>query len=262
MVSGEGFGFQDARDTRAMLRHAMASGITRFDTAPIYGRGQADALLTARHFKSASISTKTGLTWHRRTVRHDGSPAVIARDVRDSLTRLRRSKVDMIYLHWPDPNTPIIESVRALETIKNDGLTERIGLSNVSMAMLRSVQATCPVDGIQIRHSLLHNQLDMLRQVAQEYPTMHRSIYSVFEQGLLIHPHKPLSTRDRRHHNPFFSPAYRQMLQHSRLFSSPSVAQNTIYEWMVKMSPLVDEFVMGVRNLDQLHALLARTHHP
>jgi 2,5-diketo-D-gluconate reductase B len=68
------------------------------------------------------------------------APRELQRAARDCLVRLRLSEVDLLLLHWPNPQIPLAETLGALGKVKRDGLVRNIGVSNFTVALLE--QAT------------------------------------------------------------------------------------------------------------------------
>jgi 2,5-diketo-D-gluconate reductase B len=64
------------------------------------------------------------------------SPPELARTAKDCLVRLRMSEVDLLLLHWPNPNIPLSETIGALCKLKRDGLARNIGISNFTVALV------------------------------------------------------------------------------------------------------------------------------
>ncbi len=64
------------------------------------------------------------------------APREFERAVRDCLVRLRLSEVDLVLLHWPNPQIPLAETLGALCKAKRDGLTRHIGVSNFTVAQI------------------------------------------------------------------------------------------------------------------------------
>jgi 2,5-diketo-D-gluconate reductase B len=64
------------------------------------------------------------------------SPPAFGRAVRDCLVRLRVSEVDLLLLHWPNPQMPLAETIGALCKAKRDGLARHIGVSNFTVALI------------------------------------------------------------------------------------------------------------------------------
>jgi 2,5-diketo-D-gluconate reductase B len=68
------------------------------------------------------------------------APRDLARAARDCLVRLRLSEVDLLLLHWPNPQIPLADTIGALNKVKRDGLARHIGVSNFNVALIE--QAT------------------------------------------------------------------------------------------------------------------------
>ena len=64
------------------------------------------------------------------------SPPALERAARDCLVRLRLSEVDLLLLHWPNPQVPLAETIGALCKVKRDGLARHIGVSNFTVALI------------------------------------------------------------------------------------------------------------------------------
>jgi 2,5-diketo-D-gluconate reductase B len=64
------------------------------------------------------------------------APRELQRAARDCLVRLRLSEVDLLLLHWPNPQIPLAETLGALGKVKRDGLVRNIGVSNFTVALL------------------------------------------------------------------------------------------------------------------------------
>lgn len=64
------------------------------------------------------------------------APRELERAAKDSLVRLRLSEVDLLLLHWPNPQIPLAETLGALGKIKRDGLARHIGVSNFTVALV------------------------------------------------------------------------------------------------------------------------------
>ena len=64
------------------------------------------------------------------------APRELERAARDCLVRLRLSEVDLLLLHWPNPQIPLAETLGALGKVKRDGLARNIGVSNFTVSLL------------------------------------------------------------------------------------------------------------------------------
>jgi 2,5-diketo-D-gluconate reductase B len=70
------------------------------------------------------------------------APRELERAARDCLVRLRLTEVDLMLLHWPNPQIPLSETLGALDKVKRDGLARHIGVSNFAVALLEEALAT------------------------------------------------------------------------------------------------------------------------
>jgi 2,5-diketo-D-gluconate reductase B len=92
------------------------------------------------------------------------SPPELARTAKDCLVRLRMSEVDLLLLHWPNPNIPLSETIGALCKVKRDGLARHIGISNFTVALVEEAVglATEPLACNQIE---VHPFLDQTKVI-------------------------------------------------------------------------------------------------
>jgi L-glyceraldehyde 3-phosphate reductase len=126
---------------RALLRGAFDLGITHFDLANNYGPppGSAEEMF-GRMLKSdfapyrdeMTISTKAGYTMWPGPYGDWGSRKYLISSLDQSLKRMGLEYVDIFYSHRPDPNTPIEETMGALDSIVRQGKALYVGISNYS----------------------------------------------------------------------------------------------------------------------------------
>jgi aryl-alcohol dehydrogenase-like predicted oxidoreductase len=154
------YGPRDEAESLATLRLALDRGVTFFDTADIYGRGQNEELLAkalpARR-ASVFIATKFGflLDAPKETAPHVcGRPDYVRAACDASLRRLRVDTIDLYYLHRVDPATPIEETVGAMADLVRVGKVRHLGLSEASAATLRRACAVHPITALQSEYSL------------------------------------------------------------------------------------------------------------
>ncbi|MBI1197745.1 MAG: aldo/keto reductase [Phenylobacterium sp.] len=123
----------DAAQTDAVVNAAIDAGITLFDTADIYGGTQSEeflgkALGKRRH--EVVLATKFGMQIGGDPKRRGGSRKWIMTAVEDSLRRLGVDYIDLYQHHQPDPDTPVDETLRALDDLVTQGKVRYIGCSN------------------------------------------------------------------------------------------------------------------------------------
>jgi aryl-alcohol dehydrogenase-like predicted oxidoreductase len=124
----------DLEATRAVVHAALDEGITLFDTADIYGESEdflgevlgkeRDNLVLATKF-GMSMGGALGPDWDAR-----GSRRYIRRAIESSLRRLKTDWIDLYQMHAPDPNTPIEETLAALQELVDEGKVRYVGCSN------------------------------------------------------------------------------------------------------------------------------------
>jgi 2,5-diketo-D-gluconate reductase B len=72
------------------------------------------------------------------------TPHDLERSVKESLFKLRLSEVDLLLLHWPNPQVPLQETLGALARVKRLGMAKHIGVSNFTVALIEEAVAACP----------------------------------------------------------------------------------------------------------------------
>jgi len=202
----------------ATIRQAIDAGITFFDVAPIYGHGQAETVL-GRALKgidrgSVTIATKCGLVWDSQyRVKNDLSPASIRREIDDSLRRLQTEYIDLYQMHWPDPSTPVEETMEALLRLREEGKIRYIGASNFSMELSLAAMKVGPIASQQGLYNMLERNASFYHELELTYRTEDEILpfcrehgqaffpYSPLFQGLLTEGFKPFSERDIRNQN-------------------------------------------------------------
>src|SRR5215475_675030 len=137
-------------DSLATIAAALDAGINFFDTAYCYGANGESERLFARAIGNRRdqvvIATKGGIHWDTdRKMQHDARPETLRRELDESLQRLNTDRVDLLYLHSPDPKIDIAESAGELKRLLDSGKTRSIGVSNVSLDQLERFAAICPV---------------------------------------------------------------------------------------------------------------------
>ena len=128
----------DLEGTRAVVHAAVDAGITLFDVADVYGRepGLSEELLGAALDglrDDVVVATKFGMDARGLNGPDHGargSRRYLARAVEGSLRRLRTDRIDLLQLHTPDPETPIEETLSALDALVRDGKVRYVGHSN------------------------------------------------------------------------------------------------------------------------------------
>lgn len=124
----------DYDQSEKVVHAAIDAGITLFDTADVYGgQGKSEEFL-GRILKgkrdSVLVATKWGMKMGEGPHKSGGSRKYIMAAVEDSLRRLQTDYIDLYQLHRPDPQTPMEETLRALDDLVSSGKVRYIGHSN------------------------------------------------------------------------------------------------------------------------------------
>ena len=125
----------DQAQTQAVVDAALDAGITLFDTADIYGGTKSEeflgkALGTRRH--EIVLASKFGMQIGQDPKKRGGSRKWIMQAVEDSLRRLNTDYIDLYQHHQPDADTPVDETLRALDDLVTQGKVRYHGNSNYS----------------------------------------------------------------------------------------------------------------------------------
>jgi len=140
-------------NTINVIRTAIENGVNFIDTADSYGPYTSELLVqeAIRPFKDqVMLATKGGAVKYKPgAIMANGHPYYLRTAIEGSLKRLERETIDMYFLHRVDPNIPIEESVGALAEFQREGKIKHIGISNVTLEQLESVQSVAKIDAVQ-----------------------------------------------------------------------------------------------------------------
>ncbi|WP_342361256.1 aldo/keto reductase [Terrarubrum flagellatum] len=124
----------DKESSRKVIDRAIEQGITLFDTADVYGeRGGSETVmgeLLGDRRKQIVLATKFCSPMDDVGVKKGGSRRYIMNAVEDSLKRLKTDWIDLYQIHQTDAETPIEETLRALDDLIHQGKVRYIGCSN------------------------------------------------------------------------------------------------------------------------------------
>jgi 1-deoxyxylulose-5-phosphate synthase len=183
---GRGEGEDEAS---ALMDSAWEAGIGFFDAAPSYGGGRSESWIgrwQSEREAPVLLSTKVYWSVHGDPADRGLSRERILREVEGSLGRLRTDRIDMYLTHEPDPDTPIEETLLALDELVRAGKVRAIGVSNVDGAQLEEALETSARLGIA-RFEWVQNEYSLLRRGCE------RDVLPVCErEGLGFTPFSPL----------------------------------------------------------------------
>lgn len=183
----------DLEQARKVVHAALDGGITLFDTSDSYGRdgGSEKALgeILGPRRREVVLATKFASPLNReQSTRYNGSRAYIMRAVEDSLRRLKTDYIDLYQYHFPDPLTPIEETLRALDDLVRQGKVRYIGCSNLTAWQLVDADWTSRHHGLHRFLSLQAEYSLLARRAESElFPAMRRV-------GVTLLPYFPLAS--------------------------------------------------------------------
>jgi aryl-alcohol dehydrogenase-like predicted oxidoreductase len=165
-MSGDRYGRIDDSEAVRTIHAALDQGITSFDTAPGYGSGHAEETLGAAlagRRDQAVVTTKCGIVSRDPRTGQPGrnaSRASILQEIDDSLRRLRTDHVDVYLVHWPDPQTPLEETMGGLDEVQRAGKTRLVGVSNFDVPLLEACRKLRPIDVLQVGYNLFDRRME------------------------------------------------------------------------------------------------------
>ena len=209
-VGGWGWGGRSEESDRAAvaaMRRGLELGMTAIDTAPVYGFGHSETLVgeaIAGQREQAVVMTKAGLRWddprgkvafegvddrgETRKLRFNSRPDSVRAEAEASLRRLGVEVIDLLQIHWPDPTTPIADTMGALLELHREGKVRAIGVSNYSpdqMEEARRALGGVPLASDQPRYSLVRREIEADVLPYARETGVGLIVYSPLEQGLL-----------------------------------------------------------------------------
>jgi len=185
----------DMERSREVVEAALDNGITLFDTADSYGaseerigeilEGRRDDVILATKFGSdvRKRGLSNGEDWDAR-----GSRRYIVRAVESSLRRLRTDWIDLYQLHWPDPATPIEETLAALDELVRAGKVRYIGSSNMRGWQVADAEWTARSRGLH-RFVSAQNEYSLLNRDVED-----DLVPALEEYGIGLLPYFPLAS--------------------------------------------------------------------
>ena len=215
-LGGCDWGTVDLELVKCAVAQSFHCGINLFDTADVYGLGRSEELLSValgEHRNSAVIISKFGIRWEvvpgsarARTFR-DASRSWTIAAVENSLRRMRLECIPIYVVHWPDPATPVAETINALNECRRAGKIRCIGVSNFSVEQIREAHKVAPLSVAEVSYNLVDRQSETEILPLCQQLGISVIAYGPLAQGLLTGKYGPchkFDTNDRRHRLPQF----------------------------------------------------------
>lgn len=260
---GGDWGVTDEGAAIAAIRHAADQGINFFDTAQGYGFGASEQLLSralkGRPRDGIVIATKGGLRPSGRPggVERDSSPEWIRRGVDESLKALATDYIDLLQIHWPDPQTPFAETAGALKGLVNSGKVRHVGLSNFDARQMEEFSATLQVETIQPPYHMFRRDIETSILPYSRAHDIGVLVYGPLGHGLLsgaLTEQTKFSPDDWRSHSDVFKgETYRrnlrivEALKRFAELKFGTTVSNLAIAWALA-NPAVQVAIVGTRN--------------
>jgi aryl-alcohol dehydrogenase-like predicted oxidoreductase len=213
------YGASDDAEAAGTIHRALDAGMTMIDSADAYGNGHNERLVgsAVRGRKDAIVATKFGIVFEPDesgtdlptgwgfSLKINGRPDYASRALDASLARLGVDTIDLWYLHYPDPATPIEETIGAMAAAVNMGKVRHLGLSNVTSDQVRRAHAVHPIAAVQYEYSLWRREAE-----SSLLPTLRELgialvAWSPLGAGFLTGTVGSLDKNDFRQHNPRYA---------------------------------------------------------
>ena len=187
-IGGHGYGTVNDETSARAVQCALDLGINFFDTADVYGFGHSERVLAKALGKKRHdvvIATKFGVNWDEKgNTFKDCSPKRVVEALEGSLRRLRIDCIPLYQVHWHDGKTPILDTIEALLTCRDQGKIKFIGCSNFSEGQLEDSNLYDQVISIQSEYSVTKRRNGALLQKCYQSFDMGVIIYGVLARGL------------------------------------------------------------------------------
>jgi aryl-alcohol dehydrogenase-like predicted oxidoreductase len=257
-------------ESQRVIRRAIERGLRFFDTANVYNDGESERVLgraLGKDRKDCFIATKVGLAGIPKK-REGLSAAVVGKALDESLARLGTDYVDVYYLHAPDPEVPIEETVLAMKSALTSGKARAWGVSNYASWQMLEIDMLCDKHGAprpavsQMLYNLLIRQLEVeYFAFARRFP-VHTTVYNPLAGGLLAGRHKegPVPAGSRFDKNGMYQRRYWSTRFFELVAAVGEIAKDEgmtmvdlSYAW-VAGRPGVDSILLGPGDVEQLDA--------
>jgi aryl-alcohol dehydrogenase-like predicted oxidoreductase len=268
---GMSFGYGPAADKKEMIsliRKAVESGITFFDTAEVYGPftneelvGEAlspirDQVVIATKF-GFNLDPNGGPKW----IGLNSRPEHIKKVAEASLKRLRIDEIDLFYQHRVDPNVPIEDVAGAVKDLIQEGKVKHFGMSEAGVQSIRRANAVQPVTALQSEYSLWWREPENELIPALEELGIGFIPFSPLGRGFLtgkVDENTIFDSSDFRNTVPRFTPENRKanqgvvdLLQKVAISKNATPAQIAL-AWLLAKKPWIVP-IPGTTKLNRLH---------
>lgn len=269
-----GWGDQDDADSIAAIREGLDLGLNWIDTAAVYGLGRSEtvvarALADLPPSRRPLVFTKCGRVWdENRQVGKCLEARSVRAECEASLRRLGVERIDLLQVHWPEPDEQVEEGWTELARLQAEGKVRAIGVSNFSVAQMERARAIAPIVSLQPPFSMLRRDAETSILPFCRAHGIGVLAYSPMASGLLTGTWSPerlagLAEDDwRKAKNPLFQePSFSRALglvETLRAIGTPrGLSPGAVALAWVLANPAVTGAIVGARRPGQLGELAA-----
>jgi len=162
-IGGDFFGDTDDEKSIGAIQAGIDNGINLIDTAPAYGDGHSEEVVGKAikgHRDDVVIATKVGILRDEGKFINNLKPESVQQEIDDSLRRLDVDVIDLYQIHWPDPNTPLEDTLDTLSKIQEAGKFKYLGVSNFKPKLMDQVRERMDLVSLQPHYSLLRRNIE------------------------------------------------------------------------------------------------------
>lgn len=181
----------------ATIQRALEHGINFFDVAPVYGKGHAEEVLgraLGSKRTDVIIASKCGLQWDSDgVIRRNLSRSRILEEIDASLERLQTDYIDVYQIHWPDPNTPLAETLETLVELQHQGKIRHIAVTNFNVSLMEQTKEYTEIVSNQILYSMLDRNVDDYHGIPLAYRGQREILPYCRRHRISVIPYSPLA---------------------------------------------------------------------
>lgn len=213
------YGASDDNVAEKVLNQALDVGMNMIDTADAYGNGHNESLIAKvikERRQDAFVASKFGITFEPEwsgtplstgwgfDLDINASPKYVVYALEQSLRRLNTDYLDLWYLHYPESNRNLEETIEAMSSQVKAGKVKYIGLSNVNAQEIELAHKIHPISAVQYEYSLWRREIET--EILPLCQKLGISVvpWSPLGSGFLTGTVKALDVNDFRNHNPKF----------------------------------------------------------
>jgi len=278
-IGGWMWGGADKKDALKAIHKSLDLGLSSIDTAPAYGFGQSEEIV-GEAIKGVrtevQILTKYGLIWDKKigkfyfpTTNNEGKSVSIykyagkesvIRECEQSLKRLKTDYIDLYQIHWPDPSTPISETMETVTQLIKDGKIRAAGVCNYNVEEMEEAESLIDLASNQVPYSMLNRDIE--NDLVPWCIEHNKSIlaYSPLQRGLLtgkFNPGHRFNPGDARPNTPWFKEKNivktNEFLDNIKPLarSKNATLAQLVLQWTMQM-PGITAVLAGARNAQQV----------